>query len=182
MTTFDQIFQRYYHSLFLYGLKFIKSENDVHDILQEVFVTVWKNEKYKLAESHLKFYLFNSVRNGCLNYFRHQSVINKHVEHEKWSLQFSELDFYKSGETSLIENEDLEKIYAAIDSLPENYKEIIELSRFEGLKNKEIAERLQIPLRTVETRLFRALSGLRKILTEKQILVLMNLILQPVKR
>jgi RNA polymerase sigma-70 factor (ECF subfamily) len=98
------------------------------------------------------------------------------------SLQLNELDFYKSGETSLIENEDLEKIYAAIDSLPENYKEIIELSRFEGLKNKEIAERLQIPLRTVETRLFRALSGLRKILTEKQILVLMNLILQPVKR
>lgn len=182
MTTFDQIFQKYYHSLFLYGLKFIKNENDVHDILQEVFVTVWENEKYKLSEVHLKFYLFNSVRNGCFNYFRHQSVINKHIEHKSLSLQLNELDFYKSGETSLIENEDLEKIYAAIDSLPENYKEIIELSRFEGLKNKEIAERLQVPIRTVETRLFRALSSLRKILSGKQILILMNMVLQPVKR
>lgn len=182
MTTFDQIFQKYYHSLFLYGLKFIKNENDVHDILQEVFVTVWENEKYKLEETHLKFYLFNSVRNGCLNYIRHQSVINRHLENKKLSLQLGELNFYKSGEKSLIEKEELDKIYNAIDSLPENYKEVIELSRFEGLKNKEIAEKLGIPLRTVETRLFRALSTLRKVLTGKQIFILMNMAIQPVNR
>lgn len=182
MTTFDQIFQKYYHSLFLYGLKFIKNENDVHDILQEVFVTVWENEKYKLEETHLKFYLFNSVRNGCLNYIRHQFVINRHLENKKLSLQLGELNFYKSGEKSLIEKEELEKIYTAIDSLPENYKEVIELSRFEGLKNKEIAEKLGIPLRTVETRLFRALSTLRKVLTGKQIFILMNMAIQPVNR
>ncbi|RQP15710.1 MAG: RNA polymerase sigma-70 factor [Parapedobacter sp.] len=182
MTTFDQIFQKYYHSLFLYGLKFIKNENDVHDILQEVFVKVWENEKYKLEETHLKFYLFNSVRNGCLNYIRHQFVINRHLENKKLSLQLGELNFYKSGEKSLIEKEELEKIYTAIDSLPENYKEVIELSRFEGLKNKEIAEKLGIPLRTVETRLFRALSTLRKVLTGKQIFILMNMAIQPVNR
>jgi len=177
MTTFDQIFHKYYHSLLLYGLKFIYNENDVHDILQEVFATIWENEKYKLVDSHLKSYLFKAVRNGCLNFLRHQSVIHNHIDHEKLALQLNEFNFYNSVEKSLIEKETLNKIYSAIDSLPENYKQVIELSRFEGLKNKEIAEKLRIPLRTVETRLFRALSHLRKILTDKQMFILMKLFL-----
>ncbi|SHF77740.1 RNA polymerase sigma-70 factor, ECF subfamily [Mariniphaga anaerophila] len=178
MSTFDQIFLKYYHSLLLYGLKFIRDENDVHDIVQEVFVTVWEKEKYTFSDAHLKSYLFNSVRNGCLNHIRHQSVVNKHIEKQELSLLINELNFYGSGEKSLIEKESLKEIYAAIESLPPKQKEMIELSRFEGLKNKEIAEKLGIPLRTVETRLFRALSGLRKVLTGKQIYILLNLVVR----
>ncbi len=175
MSNFEQVFRQYYHPLLLYGLKFIKNENDVRDILQEVFTTVWESKKYSFTEAHIKSYLFNSVRNACLNYCRHQLVVNRHAEQEKLASHFNELNFYKSGEKSLIEKEDLEKIYAAIEDLSENYKQVIELSRFEGLKNREIAEKLQIPVRTVETRLFRALSALRKKLTQKQIFLLMNL-------
>ncbi|WP_372936819.1 RNA polymerase sigma-70 factor [Mariniphaga sediminis] len=175
MASFDDIFQEYYHSLLLYGLKFIKDENEVCDILQEVFAEVWEKEQYRLEGSHLKAYLYNALRNGCLNYLRHQEVVRKHAEREYIANSLAELNFYKSGEKSLIEEEDLKKIYSAISSLSDNYKEVIELSRFEGLKNKEIAEKLNIPVRTVETRLFRALSSLRKTLTGKQILILLNL-------
>ncbi|MCG6189717.1 RNA polymerase sigma factor [Maribellus maritimus] len=174
MTDFDQIFQKYYHSLFLYGKKFINNENDVCDILQEIFMVVWENRKYKLEDVHLKSYLFNSVRNSCLNYHRHRAVVNKYKEYEV----FNELNFYESGEKSLIEKEDLNNIYEAISLLKEDYKEVIELSRFEGLKNKEIAEKLNIPLRTVETRLFRALSALKKMLTQRQIFILVNMIFE----
>ncbi len=175
MSLFDQIFQKYYHTLLLYGLKFVDDENEVHDILQEVFVAVWENQKQKLEESHLKAYLFNAVRNGCLNYLRHRVVVSKHIENQKTTLPLLELDFYKSGEKSLIEKQDIEIINKAINSLSQDYKEVIELSRFEGMKNKEIAEKLQIPERTVETRLYRALSALRKKLTISQIFILMNL-------
>ncbi len=175
MDLFDKIFQKYYQPLLLYGLKFVDDENEVHDILQEVFVTVWEDRKYKIAEAHLKPYLFNAVRNGCLNYLRHKSVVSKHIEKQKIILPLMELDFYKSGERSLIEKQDLEIIHKAIDSLSKEYKEVIELSRFEGLKNKEVAKKLQIPVRTVETRLYRALSALRKKLTKEQILILMSL-------
>ncbi len=175
MNTFDQIFQKYYHSLLLYGVKFISNENDMHDILQEIFAEVWEKGKYKFPEDHLKSYLYNAVRNGCLNYLRHQSVVRKHIEQEKVIACFNELHFYQSGEKSLIEKEELKNIYAAIESLPDNYKEVIKLSRFQGLKNKKIAEKLNVPVRTVETRLFRALSNLRKILTGEQIFILMNL-------
>lgn len=176
MSLFDQIFQKYYQPLLLYGLKFVDDENEVHDILQEVFVTVWENQKHKLKESLLKPYLFNAVRNGCLNYLRHKLVVSKHIEKQKITLPLLELNFYKSGEKSLIEKQDIEIIYEAIDSLSEEYKEVIELSRFEGLKNKEIAEKLQIPLRTVETRLYRALSALRKKLNLNRFFILWNLI------
>lgn len=176
MSLFDQIFEKYYQPLLLYGLKFVEDENEVHDILQEVFVTVWENQKHNLKETHLKPYLFNAVRNGCLNYLRHQMVVSKHIEKQKISLPLLELDFYKSGEKSLIEKQDIDIIYESINSLSLEYKEVIELSRFEGLKNKEIAERLKIPVRTVETRLYRALSALRKKLKGNQVFILMNLI------
>ena len=175
MSLFDQIFQKYYQPLLLYGLKFVDDENEVHDILQEVFVAVWENQKHRLEESHLKAYLFNAVRNGCLNYLRHRVVVSKHIENQKITLPLLELDFYKSGEKSLIEKQDLEIIYKAINSLSQEFKEVIELSRFEGLKNKEIAEKLQVPERTVETRLYRALSALRKKLTINQVFIFMNL-------
>lgn len=175
MSTFDYIFQEHYHSLLLYSLKFIKNENDAHDIVQEVFVAVWEKEKYDLESGHLKSYLFNAVRNGCLNYLKHQTIVRNHVDEEQEILRMHELDFYKSGEKSLIEREDLEKIYAAIDSLSDSYREIIQLSRFEGKKNKEIAEKLGIPIRTIETRLFRALNKLRTVLSSKQIFILMHL-------
>jgi len=182
MTSFERIYTEHYHYLFLYSLKFVENDNDAHDIVQEVFVSVWEKEKYKLEKTHLKSYLFNSVRNSCFNYLKHQTIVRKHVEEEHDSLKMHELDFYKSGEKSLIEKEDLEKIYAAIDSLSDNYKEIIQLSRFEGLKNKQVAEQLKIPGRTVETRLFRALNKLREILSDKQIFILFNLSVRKEKK
>jgi RNA polymerase sigma factor (sigma-70 family) len=116
-------------------------------------------------EEYLKAYLFQSVRNCCMNHLKHEKIVQKHREQQILSL--TELQYYQSGEKSLIEKENLDQIWQAIHSLSDIHREIIELSRFEGLRNKEIAERLNIPLRTVETRLFRALSALRSKLPEK---------------
>lgn len=121
-------------------------------------------------EEYLKAYLFQSVRNCCMNHLKHEKVVQKHREQQILSL--TELQYYQSGEKSLIEKENLDQIWQAINSLSDIHREIIELSRFEGLKNKEIAERLKIPLRTVETRLFRALSVLRTKLPEKTFIAL----------
>nr|MBD3621627.1 sigma-70 family RNA polymerase sigma factor [Sunxiuqinia sp.] len=86
-----------------------------------------------------------------------------------------EIRYFESGEKSLIEKESLAKIDQAIHSLSAIHREVIELSRFEGLKNKEIAERLNIPVRTVETRLFRALASLKEKLSEIMLHILLNI-------
>lgn len=164
MTDFDLIFRTYHHTLVLYANKFVNNEEVSLDLVQDVFTLFWEKKKLNLEQEHMKAYLFRSTRNACLNYLKHQRIVGTYQQKE---LTHLELDYYSSGEKSMIEQENLQKIYQAIQSLAPIYREVIELSRFEGLKNKEVAKKLDIPLRTVETRLFRALSILKEKLSEK---------------
>jgi RNA polymerase sigma-70 factor (ECF subfamily) len=175
MPNFDRIFKKYHASLFLYARKFVQDEEAALDLVQDVFTIVWEKKKFNMDGEHLKAFLFHSLRNICLNYLKHETVVKKHQEECSERLVLMEINYYKSGEQSLIEKEDLERIDQAIGSLSEIHREVIEMSRFEGLRNKEIAERLNLPLRTVETRLFRALSELRAKLSEKIFKILLNI-------
>ncbi len=153
----------------------MENKNDASDIVQELFTNVWEKKKYKLDDNHLEGFLFKSLKNSCLNFLKHQLVIQKHTNFHKQQLIELELNHYKSGEKSLIETEELEKIYSAIDSLSAIHKEVIQLSRFEGLTNGEIAIKLGIPIRTVETRLYRALTELKQKLSDKLIYILLSM-------
>ena len=172
-TNFDQAFLKYHHSLLLYTLKFIEDEQEALDLVQDIFVTLWEKGNLNQKEEQVKAYLFTSVKNNCLNYLKHQKVVRKFEQHLSVQLRESELAYYQSGEKSLIEQEDLTRIEEAIASLGDIYKEVIFLSRMEGLKNNEIAERLNIPVRTVETRLFRALSTLKEKISTRSFLILL---------
>jgi len=178
MPDFDSLFRKYQHRLLLYTLKFVESESDALDIVQNIFVAVWENGKYRQNEDLVQAYLFNAVKNSCLNYIKHQKVVRR-FEHDA-ALEIKEMEalYYQSGEKSLIEKENLKQINDAIDSLSDIYREVILLSRLEGLKNHEIAQRLNIPVRTVETRIFRALSALKEKMSQKSFLILlcMNLL------
>lgn len=167
MSDFERLFKKYHAPLFLYAQKFVEDEDLALDLVQDVFTALWEKRRLETNEEHLKAFLFHTLRNNCLNQLKHKEVVRKHKEGRMAGLVLEELEYYKSGEQSLIENEDMEKIWQAIGSLSAVHREVIELSRIEGLKNKEIAERLDVPLRTVETRLFRALSDLRSKLPGK---------------
>jgi len=175
MSKFEQVFRKYHDPLFLYANKFVADESVALDIVQDVFTLVWEKERQLLDDEHLKAYLFNAVRNQSFNYLKHRKIVRKHEQEHQLSMAEMEIQYYESGEKSLIQQENLDRIYEAVNSLSEVNREIIELSRIEGLKNKEIAERLNIPLRTVETRIFRALKELRNILSRKFIHILLNL-------
>jgi RNA polymerase sigma-70 factor (ECF subfamily) len=175
MTDFDYLFRKYHQRLLLYTMKFIASESDALDIVQNVFIAIWENEKYRENEEQVKAYLFTSIKNSCLNYLKHQQIV-KNFEHDA-ALHISEMEaiHYQSGEMSLIEKENLEQIDSAIDSLSAIYREVIVLSRLDGFKNSEIAEKLNLPLRTVETRIFRALTALKEKLSKKSFVILLYL-------
>lgn len=173
MTEFDQLFRKYHRRLFLFTLKFVDNENDALDIVQNVFVAIWENGKFNQSEEMVQAYLFNSVRNSCFNYLKHQKIVRKFESETSLQLKEIEAVHYQSGEKSLIETESLKQINDAVDSLPDIYKEVVVLSRFEGLKNSEIAEKLNLPIRTVETRVFRALSLLKEKISQKSFFILL---------
>ncbi len=170
MTDFESIFRKYHHQLFLYTLKFIEDENEALDLVQDIFIAVWKKGIFLDNVEQIKAYLFVSVKNSCLNYLNHQKVVSKFKHYETQQLKEMEAAYYASGEISLIEQEEVKRIEDVVASMPDIYKEVIVLSRFEGLKNSEIAKKLNIPLRTVETRIFRALLILKEQLKSRVLL------------
>ena len=172
MTDFDPIFLKYHHPLFLYTLKFIEDEDEALDLVQDVFLSVWEHGQPLKIDDQTKAYLFASTKNSCLNNIKHQKIVRKFELHAALQLKESEASYYQSGEKSLIEKESVQKIDTAINSLTDIYKEVIILSRFDGLKNKEIAEHLNIPIRTVETRIFRAVALLKEKITLQSLFLL----------
>ena len=140
--------------------------------MQEVFFILWqKKESIDLSKS-VKSYLAAAVRNKCLNYIRdHKKFSDTIIESKD---QFVKSD-YKQGDR-LIEQELRKKINSSIEELPAKCREVFLLSRYENLKYQEIADRLHISVKTVETQMSKALNHLRIRLAEYIMILLILLI------
>lgn len=163
----EQFYSKYYEILVLYAFKFIKDIEIAKDLTQDAFLSLLKR-KDKEEVQNVKSFLFQSVRNNCLNFINHNTIKNVYEKAELQRIK-SEIEFYNSN-TSFVEKDLFEKITGILDQLPEKYSEILKLSRFDGFSNKEISEKLGIPLRTVETRIYRGLEMLRKKLDKNNFL------------
>lgn len=161
---FNQAFERYYPCLCIYTDKIIHDFDLSRSIVQQVFVDLWI-KRDKLHIDSLKAYLYQSVRNASLDVLKHRKAEMKYLS----SLQKNE-----SGQfADLLEEAELaDRINSAIHKLPEKCREIFLLCRFEELKYAEIAERLNISVKTVEMQVGIALKKLRLELAERQVLQL----------
>jgi RNA polymerase sigma-70 factor (ECF subfamily) len=156
---FEELFKQYSKPLFYYAAKFVEDEV-ARDIVQDVFAKLWSDQKITIKLS-LNSFLFTMVRNSCLQTLEKQKVRNKYLESTKLKLQEEELQFYMHEKTSLIEQELENKLNEVLDTLPDRCKQIFMMSRFENKKNKEIAEELDISVKTVEKQITRALATIR---------------------
>lgn len=162
----ENAFKQWHGALYFYALKFVDSNEAAKDLVQDAFLSILNTNTE--IES-LKAYLFRSVRNNCLNYLKTNEVKKKYIHNELERIE-REINYYDLNQT-LIENELQDNLYLAIEELPDHYKIPFKLSRFENLKNKEIAAQLALPVRTVETQIFRALKLLRKKLKGQNIVL-----------
>lgn len=145
-SSFEELFNYYYPRLFNFSKSFLKIEDGIDDILQEVFVKIWRNRKNIKSPDTFNSYIFTVTRNLLLNELR--SRLNKQNIKEEIS-KLSVAPEYSMLEQ--IEYRDLkEKVDNIVNELPERQKEIFVLSRTEGLSHKEIAEKLEISTKTVE--------------------------------
>ncbi|SFG03196.1 RNA polymerase sigma-70 factor [Prevotella sp. KH2C16] len=177
---FEYLFKTYYPRLRNYASHFIADIDDAEDILQDCFTRLWERRE-TLTYISLSALLFTMVRNGCLNYLKHKSLVNNYevdfLAHMSGSEQLYNYDFLDKTDAPLLYEELRRQIEKVMETLPPRSRQIFEMSRFEGLKNREIAAELGISVKVVEKHISKALSAFKThfkkgVATESQYLLL----------
>lgn len=157
---FDFIFHEYYTPLCRFAFSFVKDQDKAENLVQEVFIKLWeKRESLTNIENHTS-YLMTMVRNQSIDSIRKEkagskAVLNLHTE--------------ESGNTTeeqISKNEFEERLLQSLLKLPERCRMAFEMSRFDGIPNKDIAQKMDISVKGVEALIGRSLKLLRTELEE----------------
>jgi RNA polymerase sigma-70 factor (ECF subfamily) len=153
---FEEIFNRYHAALHRFAWHLTRSPEAAADVLQTVFLKIWRNRRDWQPKGSLSAYLFRATKNAALNYLRQPGSRDGRLQTLADSDELS-----VSPEKIYDDEETLRAIRAAVDSLPEGCRTVFILSRYENKKYNEIAAILEISVKTVENQMGRALRLLR---------------------
>jgi RNA polymerase sigma-70 factor, ECF subfamily len=171
-TAFEMIFRTYYQPLCNYAYTFLQDKEEAEEIVQGTFLSVWEKRDVLTIRTAVRPYLYAMVRNACLNVIKHEKIKQKHAVEEIALAPHS----HDSVSHAVASSELEAKIQDAMEKLPEQCRLVFKLSRFEELKYAEIAEQLDISVKTVENHMGKALKIMREQLKDylPLLLVLMN--------
>lgn len=156
----EQLFRQYYKLVYRTVLRILANRTAAEDVAQEVFLELWRKRERITVSSSLPAYLRRAARNRALNYIRDQKL--KFDDRDEGIIELP------SGATTvnqkLAAEELQQRIDTAIEALPERCRIVFALSRFEDMSYREIAEELDISIKTVENQISKALRLLRSAL------------------
>ncbi len=156
---FEKLFYEHYQMLVRYAFTYMKDHDIAEEVVQDIMVKFWEKRAELPDDVKVKPYLFRMTGNHCLNVLKHEKVKLQH-QTETVANGISMSD----GFEVIASNELNTEIKKAIDDLPEQCGKVFLLSRDEGLSYKEIAESLDISVKTVENHVSKALKLLREAL------------------
>lgn len=154
----DLLFRRYYRPLCSHAVRFVYSRQVAEDLVAEVFFQFWRTQAYRSVRGTFLAYLFSAIRNEAFTYLRREFGRTDSLDSvpETRALLAPE-----APDQSAQFNQLFLTIQQAIDELPTQCQRVFLLSRFENLKNQQIADELGISLKTVEFHVTKALAFLR---------------------
>ena len=159
---YSHLVETYHHRLCNYAFGLIGDTDLSEDIVQNVFIKIWKKRKKLKDDVDLKNYLYKSVYNSFIDYYRrNRPVFSLEKTHIDTLVVFVQEDSENSRERLI------SQVRMEIENLPPKCKQSFLLSKLEGLTNIEIAEHLNISTKTVEGHITKAFSILRKTLDAK---------------
>jgi len=157
---FEKVFKCYFKSLHLYACTIVKNETVAEEMVQNVFYKLWEKKEQIPDTQSVAAYLYRAVHNESLNYLKHAKV---KAAYHAYAVS-NAIDHDAADPAAIKELE--QKIEAALQELPEQCRTIFQLSRFEDMKYREIADTLGISVKTVESQMGKALKILRMKLVE----------------
>jgi len=160
--TLESLFRDHFSGLCQFASGYVKQDEVAREIVQDAFVSLWEKRTAIDMSKPVKSYLSTTVRNKCLNHLRD----SKKFSSDLLALENLPEDAGYDQPDKLVEADIRDQIIRAIDELPEKCREIFKLSRDRHLKYQQIADHLQISVKTVETQMSKALQHMRVRLAE----------------
>jgi RNA polymerase sigma-70 factor (ECF subfamily) len=154
---FEQVFKEHYKNLFAYAFNMLKDEDEAEEMVQQVFFKLWERAEHLTFSGSIAAYLYRAVHNESLNFLKHQKVKSVHHLHVAYSMKNKS----EQPHSKMISKELEKKFRQALNELPEQCRTVFQMSRFEDLKYREIADKLDISIKTVENHMGKALKLLR---------------------
>lgn len=157
---FERLFKQQYPALCAFATGYLHDHDAAEDVVQHCFVNFWQKRESIALQQSLKSYFYTMVRNRCINKLKSVKVQHQHAEgiahQEEPAAEESEMEV---GELA-------DRIAQAIEAMPTERRRIFQMSREEGLKYREIAQKLEISVKTVENQMGKALKYLRDTLSD----------------
>ena len=164
-STFDKVYQKYREPFIKLAISYVGDRSIAEDFVTDSFVAYWENRGKLPADTNIPAYILVSLKNKCLTHLTHlrkrQEVIDNIKNQYQWELDFKITSLEACNPQEIFSKEAHRLVNDAIRSLPEKTREIFLLSRMESLTNREISERLDISIKTVEFHVSKALKVLR---------------------
>jgi RNA polymerase sigma-70 factor (ECF subfamily) len=154
---YADLFHEYYRPLTVFANKYLKDLESSKEIVQNFFVFMYENRKSLIISTSLKSYLYQAIRNRCLNHLKENNIRKEYLKNAAFRQ-----DREESLDDLILANELEHKIFRIISQLTPKCQEVFMMSRSKGLRNQEIADKLGISIRTVETHISNALKTLKE--------------------
>ncbi|RBL91838.1 hypothetical protein DF182_04340 [Chitinophaga flava] len=154
---FVEIYQRYWRGLYTAASRRVKSRELAEEMIQDLFTGLWMNRSLLQVNVSLQAYLYTSIRNQVLNHFEKEDVRKRYRE----QLKATATEQDHSMEEAINSNDLSGLLARQVARLPSKCREVYLMSRQQHIPNREIAARMQISEKTVESHLTKALKILK---------------------
>ncbi len=184
VNAFELLYKKLFPRLKDFANRIVRDEDIAKDVVQDVFVKIWEKKK-EIKPINIEAFIFRVLRNQCITHIKNLKIV-ENVKVNLGNLTLAEelyrIDFIKNEPYILVEKELQLEVEKVLNSLPEQCKNVFQLSRIEGLKNREIAERLGINIKNVERHITRALKTFKDRFGDKIPIALIVLIIKSLPR
>lgn len=172
--SFEHLYKLYYKKLYLLSYQYVQHQEKAEEIVHDVFMKIWNAGAELTIRQSLGAYLSRSVINTALNMIKKDKRSENHITRFQHSLDETDEPV---DDAQLLEDR-LLLLEQAIETLPPQCKKVLMMSKFENLKQQEIADTLNISIKTVKNHMTTGYEKIRAIMTKQQTLLINLLFFQ----